>query len=78
MPASQAGQLADHLRTSGEDTRSKALGAEYQVKLAAAVKCAEELEEALIKGAAKDDLEARWKVVVASCKDCHVVYRDNK
>lgn len=78
VPASEAGQLADHMRTSGEDPKSKALGAEYQVMLAAAVKCAEELEEALVKGAPKAELESRWKVVVASCKDCHAGYRDNK
>lgn len=78
VPAAEAGRLADHLRFSHEDPKAKSLGDDFNARLAKAIAEAGALEEAIIARAAKPDLESKWKLVVASCKDCHVLYRDMK
>lgn len=78
VPAAEAGRLVDNLRVCGETPESKALGPDYASKLANAIKIASGFEEALVRNAPKEDLESAWKLVTASCKDCHVAYRDNK
>lgn len=78
VPAAEAGRLADQLRFSGEDPRSTAKGDDYAVKLANAIATASALEEGIIKGEPKDQLEGKWKLVAASCKDCHAAYRDQR
>jgi protein tyrosine phosphatase (PTP) superfamily phosphohydrolase (DUF442 family) len=78
VPAAEAGRLADQLRFSGEDPRSRAKGDDYAAKLADAIVKASALEEGIVRGEPKDQLEGKWKLVAASCKDCHAVYRDKK
>jgi len=78
VPAAEAGRLADQMRYSGDDPRSKAKGAEYAAMLSSAVDVATALEEGIVKRESKEQLEAKWKLVAASCKDCHAVYRDKK
>jgi protein tyrosine phosphatase (PTP) superfamily phosphohydrolase (DUF442 family) len=78
VPAAEAGRLADHMRFSGDDPRAKALGDDFNRRLVAATASATALEEAIVAKSPKEHLEARWKLVVASCKDCHATYRDVK
>lgn len=76
VPAAEAGRLADNLRFSGEDVKALALGDDYLARLNKAVSLATALEEALVRNASSEELEAAYKAVNASCKDCHAVYRD--
>ncbi|MFN0134420.1 MAG: hypothetical protein ACKVW3_18045 [Phycisphaerales bacterium] len=76
VPAALAGQLADHLRVSGEDPKSRAHGSDYLDKLRAAIMAAALLEDAILAAAPADQLSARLNLVQASCKDCHAAYRD--
>ena len=76
IPAVEAGKLADNLRFSGEDPKSVEFGPDYVQKLTDAIAVATAMEEAFVAGAPAADLEARYKLVQASCKDCHANYRD--
>lgn len=77
VPAAEAGRLADHLRYSGEDGAVKSLGADFERRLRASIERATALEGALAAGGAGPErLEALWKPVAASCKECHAAHRD--
>lgn len=76
IPAVEAGKLADNLRFSGEDPKSREFGPDYMQKLTSAIAAATAMEDAFVAGAPAADLEARYKLVQASCKDCHAKYRD--
>jgi hypothetical protein len=73
VPAAEAGRLADHLRLSGEDPD---LHDELRRWLARADATASALEEALVAGRPRADLDARFAAVRASCTDCHAQHRD--
>lgn len=77
VPAAEAGRLADHLRTSGEDPRAQALGADFMDRMRRAVEAATALETALATqpvDAAR--AAAAWQPVADSCTSCHVKYRN--
>lgn len=74
VPAAEAGRLTDNLRLSVDAGR----GDEFMRRLKQSIDQASALEEALVADAPAADLEARWKLVSASCKDCHKTYRDRK
>ncbi len=76
VPAAEAGRLTDNLRFTLEDQKSKDLGAAFAAKLQKAIAETSALEEMLIASAPADQLEATYKAVNASCKDCHAAYRD--
>lgn len=77
VPAAEAGRLADHLRYSGEDAAVKSLGADFERRLLASIERAMALERALAAGGAGvERLEALWKPVAASCRECHAEHRD--
>lgn len=80
VPVSEAGRLTDQMRFCKDDpkTRSYKDVADFDAKLAAAIVSASELEERIVKGAPKADLEASWAKVAASCKDCHTSHRDHR
>ncbi|HYC99663.1 MAG TPA: hypothetical protein VEB22_00420 [Phycisphaerales bacterium] len=78
VPAAEAGRLADHLRTSGEDQLSKAKGDAYMAALGSAIGNVSALEEALVRKEPAAALEKLWTPVAASCKDCHKQYRDKR
>lgn len=78
VPAAEAGRLTDQMRFSGEDPKSQAKGPEYATMLVDAIAKSSALEEAIVRGESKEQLEAKWKLVAASCKECHAVYRDRK
>ena len=76
VPAAEAGRLADTLRVSGEDPDALALGEDFEFRLTKGVRAATALEEAIVRNATREELEAAYTAVNASCKDCHAVYRD--
>lgn len=76
VPAAEAGMLTDNLRLSAEDLQALALGEDFLARMKRAVDFASKLEEALVANAGSEQLDAAYKAVNASCKDCHAVYRD--
>jgi protein tyrosine phosphatase (PTP) superfamily phosphohydrolase (DUF442 family) len=76
VPAAEAGRLVDLLRVSGEDPGIKRHGDAYTKLLDEAVAAATALEDAVVAGTPAQQLETHYKLVQASCKDCHAVYRD--
>ena len=75
VPASEAGRLADHLRHSAEDTRSKARGDAFLKSLADSATKASALEEGFVRKADSKTLDTLWAPVAASCKDCHKQFK---
>ncbi len=78
VPVAEAGRLADLLRVSGEDPKTKPWGEDYARRLASSVAAASTLEQGFGKKASPAEMEAAWKAVAASCKDCHARYRDKR
>ncbi|HTE05552.1 MAG TPA: hypothetical protein VK824_05090, partial [Planctomycetota bacterium] len=76
VPAAEAGQLADNLRFGAQSDEAKQLGEDFARHLAPALERASALEQKLVAGAPKEDLEAAYKALKASCTDCHSVYRN--
>lgn len=79
VPAAEAGRLADHLRLAAEGGRAAREPAEFAQMMVANAAAAQALEDALIAGGSAagtrslSDLLAR---INASCKECHVKFRD--
>jgi len=76
VPAAEAGRLADLLRVLADDY-AKANPADFAQGLTENGRHASTLEESLVAGetdAAR--LSVQFKLVAASCKDCHGKYRD--
>ncbi len=76
VPAAEAGRLTDNFRLSGQDSTAALLGTDYLQRLEKAIAGASALEEGIIRGDVAAELDRKFKVVQASCKDCHVIYRD--
>jgi protein tyrosine phosphatase (PTP) superfamily phosphohydrolase (DUF442 family)/cytochrome c556 len=76
VPAAEAGRLADNLRIAGEDPAARERGKDFLSKITDAVAKATALEDAIVRQAGHADLEGRYKLVQASCRDCHAKYRD--
>jgi hypothetical protein len=76
VPAAVAGRLVDDLRLGAEDPLSGEHGDEFLRRHEEATRAASDLEEALVRGATGEELEARWRPVQASCTDCHTRFRD--
>lgn len=76
VPAAEAARLVDLFRIAGEDPRARALGADFMARLAHAIEASNALEASIVGNAPKDRIEADYKVVAASCEDCHATYRN--
>lgn len=77
VPVAEAGRLADLFRVMAEGERARREGPEFLALLnenGARAQTLEDMLEAGEKDAAK--LSAQFKLVAASCKDCHVKFRD--
>jgi hypothetical protein len=77
VPAAEAGRMADILGLLAGDERSRGQPAEFGDVLRANGELAQTLEDMLAAGerdAAR--LSGQFKLVLASCKDCHVKHRD--
>jgi protein tyrosine phosphatase (PTP) superfamily phosphohydrolase (DUF442 family) len=76
-PASEAGKLADLLRFLTTSDRAKREGEGFTKGLAHNSAAAQSLEEMLLTNSSTPaQLSAQFKLVGASCKDCHAKYRD--
>lgn len=80
VPVAEAGRLADIFRNLRDDANVQKKPAEFSAWLLADSKKAEALEADLAKwrgdGFAPEALSQHMKVLAASCKECHVKYRD--
>lgn len=76
VPAAEAGRLADNLRIGHEDPRARAKGEEFLKLLLKSAEEASALEEGLANHASPKALEASFKLVEASCQQCHTTYRN--
>lgn len=83
VPAAEAGRLADLLRLMTDDERTKREPAGFAALMLENQRRASALEELLADRPAPDAAKARaaalsaqFKLVAASCKDCHAKHRD--
>lgn len=74
VPTAEAGRVVDLLRVSGADEQT-AGDAEFARMMAASEQLAAMLEAALVDGDAERS-EAAYRALGASCKACHVAYRN--
>lgn len=76
-PAAEAGKLADLLRFLDSDARTRSKPAEFAHMLKDNDARASKLEDLLAAGETDvKKLSDQFKLVAASCKDCHVKFRD--
>lgn len=77
VPAAEAGRLADLLRDVRHDEYVKKKDSEeFLYYLVANAARAQELEDAIVAGRPAAELDEGLKLVAASCKDCHVRFRN--
>lgn len=76
VPAAEAGRLADLLSNLDDDEQVKAETDEFLFMLGQSAAMASALEEAIVNGASRPVLTKRVADLGASCKSCHVKYRD--
>lgn len=79
VPAAEAGRLTEGLRAAAEDPLASEHGDDFLWRLSAATRAATALEEALARGqAGGDELEALFRPVQTSCRECHSRHRDRR
>lgn len=77
VPAAEAGRLADLHRILLDDERVRLKPAQFMAWMKQGSELAEALERRIVGGAASaDELRAQFKLIDASCRDCHTTYRD--
>lgn len=78
VPVAEAGRLADLYRTLGESDYTKRKPSDFARLLTRSNEEAQKLEDLLAAPGPKDPaaLSAQFKLIAASCKECHVKYRD--
>ena len=76
IPLAEAGRLKDMLEASGQHKAALAKGAEYAKLLVANLRDADQMEQLLERKAPNTELNEQLKLLDASCKACHVIYRD--
>ena len=77
VPAAEAGRLADLYRALAQGDHAKSMPPDFAAHLEADSNLAQTLED-LLTATNKDPakLSAQFKLITASCKDCHVKHRD--
>jgi protein tyrosine phosphatase (PTP) superfamily phosphohydrolase (DUF442 family) len=75
VPAAEAGRAADILRLLAAKASERKKD-EFSSLMAANADAAQTLEDMIIAGKSKTELDGQLKIVMKSCKDCHVKYRD--
>lgn len=73
VPAGEAGMVADLLRTLRDDPETRDRPAEFHDLLEHAARAAGALENAIVAGA---DPGPAFRLLDASCRDCHRAFRD--
>lgn len=78
VPAAEAGRLADLYRTLGESDYTKRKPSDFARLLTKSNEEAQKLEDLLASPGPKDHaaLTTQFKLIAASCKECHVKHRD--
>lgn len=76
VPAAEAGRLADLYRHLHDDAGTRAKPEDFAQRLSAAAAAAQKLEDQIVNHESPAQLTATFTLVGASCKDCHVKYRD--
>lgn len=77
VPVAEAGRLADLMRVLAQGDRARSKPADFAELMHENSRRAQALEDALASPAPdKVALSAQFKLVAASCKDCHAKYRD--
>lgn len=77
VPLAEAGRMADILRILAEHESVKSRPPEFSAKLEENALAAQALEDMLAGGNAEPArVSAQFSIVAASCKSCHVKYRD--
>lgn len=77
VPAAEAGRLADLLRLVAQGDRAASKPAEFASMLVTNGAQAQRLEDMLAAGSTDTKaMSAQFAIVAATCKDCHVKYRD--
>lgn len=78
VPAAEAGRLADLFRNVHEESQDKYKSAEFAAWMSHSSGLAGDIERSLASGASVDAgaLSAKFKMLGASCKECHAKYRD--
>lgn len=74
----EARQLEKMFQIAIEDPKSKEMPKDYAEMMQSGSTAAAALREAIEKNEPNEKLTSSLKVVGASCKECHVQYRDNK
>lgn len=76
-PLAEASRLADLFRDLGEDPLVRTKEAAFAQFLARAAAAAQGLEDGLLESPRRSAvIDEHWQAIAASCKDCHVKYRD--
>ena len=77
VPVAEAARLADLLRLLAEGDSARRKPADFAELMHENAAHAQVLEDMLEEnGAAPQELSAQFQFVAASCKDCHIRYRD--
>lgn len=76
VPAAEAGILADHFRTLLDDEEVRGHTPEFISLMRRANEEAAALENGIVAGLPAAELSDRFKIITASCKECHVKHRD--
>lgn len=77
VPVAEAGLLADLLRVLCDNERTKATSAEFQASMKQNADEVQTLEDMLgEKSHDRAALSAQFKLIIATCKDCHMKFRD--
>jgi hypothetical protein len=77
VPAAEAARAVELLRAMAEGSRPRSHAPDFLAMLRDGQAHAQRLEDALAKGSADAAaLSGHLKLLAASCKDCHVMYRD--
>jgi hypothetical protein len=75
VPAAEARRLTDNLRFAGEAPDAQALGEDFSRLLIKSIESASALEELIARSAPAAEAEAAFKLVEASCNECHTRFQ---
>lgn len=77
VPASEAGQMHNALRSLEAHEESVKLGDDYVRLMIESIRAAQALEDAIVAGQSASELSAALKRLDTSCVACHKAHRDN-
>jgi protein tyrosine phosphatase (PTP) superfamily phosphohydrolase (DUF442 family) len=78
LPAAEAAQVAEMLRATREDPDAFQEDANFARMLVESWRRADDLEKAVLVGRPGEELTKALELVIRSCDECHVEYRDRR